>query len=76
MKMDAKHLLERVLILAVLFIAILQLGGSVVRADMNGGPAGSGIEAGVEGLSEKCCRMVGFPHNDLEAAELLMQAFR
>lgn len=74
--MDAKHLLERALILALLFIIVLQLGGAAVRADLSGPAARESGTAQTEEVAERCCRMVGFPHNDIEACQMLMQFFR
>jgi hypothetical protein len=76
MRMDAKHLLERVLILAVLFITILQLGGAVVRADMDRTVTMQTDEAPGERLAGKYSRLVGCPRSDLEACRMLMQLFQ
>ncbi len=75
MKMDAKHLFQRVLILAVLFIAILQLGGAVVRADMDRMVTMQADEAPGKRLAEKYSQLIGFPHNDMEACRMLMHIF-
>jgi len=75
MKMDAKHLLERALILVVLFIAILQLGGSVVRADMDRTVAMKTGEVSGEPLAGKYSQFVGCPRSDLEACRMLMKIF-
>lgn len=73
--MDAKHLLEQLLILAVLFIAILQLGGAVVRADMDGTVTMKNHEVTGGRLAGECVRHVGCPRSDLEAYRMLMQIF-
>jgi hypothetical protein len=74
--MDAKHLLERVLILAVLFIAILQLGGAVVRADMDRLVTMKTEKAPGERLAGKYSQLVGCPRSDPEAFRMLMQLFQ
>lgn len=72
--MFAKHLIERVLILAILIVTILQLGGAVVRADLADGAVCREFEARTEGLAEKCCRAIGFPHSNAEACRWMLMA--
>lgn len=69
-------LIKRGVILFILMCAILQLGGLTVRADLAGAAERMKSRATGQGLAEKCSRAVGFPHNDMETAELLMQVFR
>lgn len=72
--MTTKNLIERVLILAILFVAILQLGGTTVLADLACGVAGQGTEVHSAEFAERCCRVMGFPHSNAEACRLLMVA--
>jgi len=74
--MTVQHLIERILIMAILIVTILQLGGAAVRADLADGAVCREFEARKEGLTEKCCRAIGFPHSNAEACQLLMAASR
>ena len=73
--MSIKLAIERMAILAILLLMVLQLGGAAVQADL--GCTTMVQKTGSTGsvFAERCCRMVGFPHNDLEVAELMMQVF-
>jgi len=75
MKMDARQVMERMLILAMLFFTILQLGGAVVQADMDRAVTMKTDEVPGERLAGKYSQLVGFPHSDLEACRMLMQIF-
>ncbi len=74
--MSIKLVIERVAVLAILLLMVLQLGGATVQADLDHNTVMQ--KAGLAGswFTDQCCRIVGFPHNDLEAAELMMQVFR
>ena len=55
--------------------AILQLGGSVVQADMDPAVAMKTGEVPGERLAGKYSQFVGCPRSDLEACRMLMQIF-
>jgi hypothetical protein len=74
--MSIKLVIERMAILAILLLIVLQLGGAAVQAELDGGMVVQKAGSTGSGFAERCSRMVGFPHNDPEAAELMMQVFR
>ncbi len=74
--MSIKLVIERMAILVILLLIVLQLGGAAVQADLSRSTMVQKAGSAGSGLTERCCRMVGFPHNDLEAADLMMRIFR
>lgn len=76
MSMDAKQVVERVLILAVLFFTILHLGGAVGWADLIGGASLKKVETVRNGMAQRYCRAIGFPHSTDEACHHALRLVR